>query len=174
MSAKVTRGPARQRRGFWIRVFREAALLFATAVVLAGLAWAVRQPRLPLRADAAYYDQELPAPLVSLDEALRLYAAGQHLFVDTRPLADRRVPHIPGAFFIREQSFADDLYAVGDFLFPEDPLILYGDGDLQQVATVASRFLDRGYENLSILAAGVAAWQRAGGPLTDPREGTDD
>jgi 3-mercaptopyruvate sulfurtransferase SseA len=128
----------------------------------------------PLRAERVFYEQELPVPLVSLDQALKSYEEGNHLFIDTRPDALEENSHIPGAFLIREASFDDDLQEYGDFLYPEDPLILYGEGNLLGVAAVAGKFLDRGYENLLILAGGLPAWHKAGGPLTKEGGGDHD
>jgi len=163
-----------RRRSGWPAACRQAGLLLALAVLLAGGSWALRSPRLPLRAKAAFYELDLPAPLIDLDLALQFWQEGQHLFVDIRPEAPAQAAYIPGAFFIRAETFADDLYAVGDFIFPTDPLILYGNDNLQQVAAVAYRFLDRGYEDVSILAGGIGSWQRAGGKLAEPREQNHD
>jgi rhodanese-related sulfurtransferase len=112
--------------------------------------------------------------VVDLDEAKRLFAAGSYYFVDTRSVDPEQVPYIPGAFFIRQDSFDNDLLAASDFIYPEDPLILYGEGNLQLVAAVAARLQERGYENLSIMAGGLAAWRKAGGSLIVHQESNHD
>jgi rhodanese-related sulfurtransferase len=142
---------------------REAARLLVIAVVVAAVAWAVRPERLPLVADAAVYELDLPVDLVSAVEARRLFDDGTHYFVDTRP--GEPAAGIPGSFVVREISFAADLEAILDFLYPSDPLILYGADHPLPVAGVAARLLDQGYEDVRILQGGLAAWTRAGGPL---------
>jgi rhodanese-related sulfurtransferase len=155
-------------------VWREAAILLAVALLVAVASWALRDPRLPLRADPLRYEEELTVPLVKIAEAFELYEEGLHIFVDTRPLELEAVPHIPGALSIRSATFADDLRKVADFIYPEDPLILYGEGDVSAVAAVANRFEERGYENIQILAGGIEAWRRAGKPISGGEEGDHD
>jgi len=155
------------------RLLREAAFLLAATCLLAIASWSLRPDRLPLQASTEQYELDLPAPLLDLDQALRLYEAGSHLFVDIRSIDPTTEPRIPGAFAIRQDSFDDDLLAVSDFLYPEDPLILYGDNNLQEVAAVASRFLERGYEQVFILGGGIDAWRLAGGPVTRGHGGGD-
>jgi rhodanese-related sulfurtransferase len=141
----------------------EAGAVLLVAVAAAALLWIVRPDRLSLRADPQYYVSDLAAPLVTVAEARELYEAGSHAFVDTRPGA--AAGGIPGAFRVREDSFADDLYEQRDFLFPEDPLILYGDGNIQQVSAIAARLQERGFADVQILRGGLSAWRAAGGPV---------
>lgn len=148
---------------------RQALLLLGIAAAAAAASWALRDPRLPLRADSAFYELELAAPLVEAAEALRLYEAGDHLFIDTRPVAPGTTATIPASMLVRAASFDDDLLAVFDFLRPEDPLVLFGDGDLNGVSNVAARLRDRGFQDLTILRGGLDAWRRAGGECTEPR-----
>lgn len=156
------------------RIVRESLVLLGAALLLTVVSWLARPNRLPLTAASSYYDLELPAPVVDLDRAMRIYEEGSHLFIDIRPfeLGDR--PYIPGAFAIRQHSFDDDLLDAGEFIYPEDPMILYGNGNLQEVAAVASRFIERGYENILIMTGGIDAWQRAGGPVTQDQEEAHD
>ena len=145
-----------------VAAWREALILVAAAALATGVAWGLRPDRLPLRADPAYYELELTAPLVDPAEALVLYDEGNHLFVDTRPGA---ATTIPGAFGVREETFDDDLLANFDFLTPGDPLVVFGDGSLAAASNVAGRLRDRGYTDIVILAGGLEAWRRQGGPL---------
>jgi rhodanese-related sulfurtransferase len=154
----------------WPASCREAGLLLLVALVAGGVWWARSPDRLPLRADARVYELELAAPLVTTGAAREFYDEGVRLFVDTRATTDGLT--IPGALFIREDTFDDDLLANFDFIFPEDPLILFGDGDLTRTSNVAGRLRERGYPNLQILAGGLAAWQQGGGPVADTLEGT--
>lgn len=157
---------ARERRT--ASALRQAGLMAGLALCLAALAWGLRPDRLPLAADPVAYRQDLAAPLVDVDEALSLYEAGGHVFVDTRPVDPERVPHIPGAFPLRPHSLDEDLRAAADFIYPGDPLVLYGTGDLLPTSAVAARLLERGYDNLLIMAGGLPAWRRAGGPVSEP------
>lgn len=154
--------PAPARRA----ALRQAGLLAGVACLVAAVSWAVRPDRLPLRADPAYYELELAAPLLDVAQALRLYEAAEHLFIDTRPVPPGTVPTIPASLPVRAESLDDDLREVFDFLRPQDSLILFGDGDLNAVSNVAGKLKERGFENLSILAGGFAAWRRAGGECT--------
>lgn len=144
---------------------REALRLLMIAVAVATVAWAARPERLPLVADATVYELDLPVDLVSADEARGLYDDGTHYFVDTRP--GDPAAGIPGSFVVRETSFAADLEAVLDFLYPGDPLILYGADHPLPVAGVAARLLDQGYQDVRILQGGLAAWVRTGGPVDE-------
>lgn len=159
----------RARTCSWREPWRQAALLLALSVVATAVTWLLRSDRLPLRADPAFYELELAAPLVEAAEALRLFQAGDHLFIDTRPVVPGTEPTIPAAMPIRQESFDDDLLEVFDFLRPEDPLILFGDGNLNEVSNVAARLHDRGYQDLAILRGGLGAWRQAGGEITQPR-----
>jgi len=154
-------------RARWPASLREAVALMLVALVVAVVAWFVRPGRLPLTADPLYYASDLSVPLVTVGESLELYEAGSHYFVDARPAPS--AGGIPGAFVVRESSFDDDLYEQRDFLFPEDPLILYGDGNLQQVSAVADRLTARGFLDVRILRGGLAAWRSAGGPAQAAR-----
>ena len=153
----------------WTRVdgpaLREAVFLVLLAVLATAVTWAVRPDRLPLVADARVYELELPVPLVDTATALALYEEGAHFFVDTRGLESGSAPTIPGALPIRAASFDDDLLDLFDFLTTEDPLVLFGDGDLNATANIAARLLDRGYVDLLIFDGGLKAWEKAGGEI---------
>ena len=148
------------------RILGEAGALLLVALLLAGISWGTRRPLLPLWADTSAYEFELPFPLMNGADALAAYEAGSHLFVDVRPVDPGLSEHVPGAFSIRLESFSEDLGAVLDFIYPQDPLILYGEGDLQRLAAVAERFRERGYENIQLLRGGLPAWREAGGEIT--------
>jgi len=130
------------------RLLGEAGLLLLTALLIAGAAWAVRTPRLPLATDATAYSMNIEFPLVGPAAAIAIHSADTHYFVDTRPEAGGG--HVPGSFSVRQDEFDDDVMALRDFLLPEDPLILYGDGDLLALAAVAAR-LNRGPVKWSLI-----------------------
>lgn len=146
-------------------VVKQALVLLMIALVLAGILWLVHPEGLPLRADAEFYALDLSAPLVSVAEARESYETGTHYFVDTRAGAPEGRISIPGSFVIREHSLADDLAEVIDFLYPEDPVILYGNGGPLLVDAVAARMQDRGFTDVTILQGGLQAWRDAGHPV---------
>ena len=152
--------------GLWRVSLRQAVILFLTALVLTAVSWALRPDRLPLLADPTVYDLELSAPLVDMDAALELFDLGDYLFLDTRAVDPGTVDTISGAFTLRAASFDDDLLALSDILLPEDPLLLFGDGDLSQVSNIAARLQTRGYQNLVILKGGLDGWRLAGGEIS--------
>lgn len=154
-----------RRRHVLIEAWREALLIGGASVVLAAGFWAVRGDRLPLRADAAFYELELAAPTLAVNEALAVYTAGTHLFVDVREAATDG--EVPGAFRVRPETFDADLADVRDFLDPLSQLVLYDDGVMQTASTAAVRFRERGYPNVTILAGGFAAWRAAGGAVSE-------
>lgn len=150
------------------RILREAGIILLVTVFCMLAAWILRTPRLPLIADHAAYEFEIDQPLVTASAALELYEEGATLFVDTRSLEQFEQARIPGAMHVRPDHFDDDLSVLLDFLYPEDPILLYGDR-LQATAAVAGRFAERGYEDLTLLSGGFAAWREADGPVDEPR-----
>jgi rhodanese-related sulfurtransferase len=158
-SARTEDRPGRSA-GLW----REALILTGLILVAAVGSWLVRPDRLPLMADAAVYELDLPAPLISFDEARQAYDDGSHVFIDTRTDATL-ASAVPGAFIVRAETFGPDLEAAMDFIYPEDPLILYGEDSPLPVGDVAARFLRRGYEQVWILEGGLAYWRSRGGPI---------
>ena len=166
-------GLDRDRDRGWSRVLRDGGVLLLATLVVTAVSWAVRGDRLPLRPDPAIYELELAAPLVQPADALVLYDEGEVLFADTRTVPRDGVI-IPGAFPLRPDTLDDDLLAVFDFLEPETPLLLYGDGSLAATSGVAARLIERGYADVRILAGGVSGWRKAGGDVrpADPEAGS--
>jgi hypothetical protein len=150
----------------WSVALREAGLLLLGALAVTAVSWLLRSDGLPLTADPVVYELELPAPVIGIQEALARYDEGEYLFVDTRTRTGEDFETIPGAFLIQESTFDDDLLRYFDFMTPTDHFILFGDGDLLQIASIATRFLDRGYPHLLILKGGLSAWRRAGGEIS--------
>ncbi|PJA73882.1 hypothetical protein CO151_10860 [bacterium CG_4_9_14_3_um_filter_65_15] len=148
------------------RPLMEACALSVIVLAVTAVSWALRPDRLPLSADPTFYKLELDAPLIATKQAVALYDAGTHLFVDTRPGPIGATPTIPGSVPIRQDSFDDDLLDLFDFITPEDPLILFGDGNLSLASSIAARLKARGYVDLEILSGGLEAWRAAGAPLT--------
>ncbi len=146
----------------------QALGLIVVAVIITGISWVMRPSTLPWNADPTTYEMELSAPLVEIDEALRLFDEGDYLFIDTRRQAAEAESTISGAFILREATFDDDLVALMDEIYPEDPIILFGNGELSGVSNITNRLLDRGYENILILRVGVQGWKKAGGMVSPP------
>ena len=136
------------------------------ALVVTAVSWLLRSDGLPFGADPVGYELELAAPLIGIEEALALYDEGEYLFVDTRLRTDGEFQTIPGAFFVREASFDDDLLEYFDFMTTDDHFILFGDGDLFPVSNVAARMKGRGYQNLFILKGGLADWLHTDGEIS--------
>lgn len=156
---------------WWKTSLKEAGLLLLVAVAATALSWILRGDRLPFLADPTVYELELAAPLVKVGKALALYDEGDYLFVDTRSDPGEEFQTIPGAFFIRADTFDDDLLEYFDFSGPEDHFILFGDGNLLPISNIASRMKDRGYENVFILKGGLDAWRSGGGDISRRTKG---
>ncbi len=148
----------------WSVSLKEAGLLLVVSMLATGGWWLSSGARLPLQADSTVYELELEAPLLSVTEALTFYDEGVHLFVDTRDETAGQT--IPGSLFIRAATFDDDLLENFDFMFPEDALILFGNGNLTRTSNIAARLKARGYENLHILQGGLSGWQSGGGDIS--------
>ncbi len=152
------------------RSLREAGIILLLSLLCALAAWLLRTPRLPLMAELDVYEFEIAQPLVDGAAALVLFEAGSHLFVDTRDPSLFDQARVPGAMNVRPASFDEDLSALIDFIYPEDPILLYGDR-LQATAAVAGRFAERGYEDLTLLMGGFDAWRETGGPVDEAAGG---
>ncbi len=158
-------GERAMKRSFFSRVMGETLLLAALTLVAVSVSWALRTPRFPLVAEISDYEMDLDYPVLAVSDCVAFYEAGTHLFIDTRDLTEPS-PYIPGAFSISLDSFDEDLREVFDFIYPEDALLLYGDGRLQATAAVAARFEERGYQVDGIMRGGLEAWRKAGGELS--------
>lgn len=151
-------------RSFLGRTLYEAVLLAVLTLVVTAISWSIRTPRFPLLAEISDYEMDLDFPVLPPETCLEFYEAGTHLLIDARGLADPEF-YIPGAFFIGLDNFDEDLRDVLDFIYPEDALVLYGDGRLTATAAVAARFEERGYHVEGLMRGGVEAWRRAGGEV---------
>ncbi len=152
-------------------ILRETLLLVVITLVLATLSWALRPPRLPLQADLAIYELDLGFPVISAAEAVACYDANSHLFIDTRGGGDH-TRRVPGAVPIGQDSFDAELREVFDFMDPEEPLLLIGDGNLVMIAVLAERLKDKGYGDITIMEGTLETWAEAGGDTdVTPSEG---
>jgi rhodanese-related sulfurtransferase len=151
------------RQSIWPASLKEAGLVLLAAMVVAAANWLAGDEKLSLTADPSVYELELYAPLVEIAAAQDLFDEGIHLFIDTRPGDPTDRPTIAGAFVIREETFDDDLLALFDDLYPEDPVVVFGNGDLVGANNVAGRLQGRGFGDVQILRGGLAGWEKAGG-----------
>ena len=164
---------SQERRFFapdWPAAFVQAAVLLVFSVLITALVWGLRSERLPLTADQEVYRLELPVDVVDVAAAIDLYDAGDHLFVDVRNDDERGKTTIPGAFRSRASRFDDDLFDLIDIVYPEDPIVLFGTGDLVGPAHVADLLLARGFEDVQILRGSMAAWRNADGEISPTAE----
>lgn len=146
----------------------EAVGLLLVALIATSASWLLRPDALSWQADPTTYEMELSAPLIDVNEALQLFDEGDYLFIDTRSNAAIAETTIADAFIIREKSFDDDLLMLMDDIYPEDPIVLFGNGELSGVSNITNRLQDRGYENILILRVGVKSWLDAGGMVSPP------
>lgn len=148
-------------------LLRETAWIVLLTLVLAALSWTLRPPRLPLLADAAAYELEIDAPLVTAAEAVALYAANTHVLIDYRE-GESPAPGLPGAFPMRASRFDADKLELFDFFKPElPPLLLVGDGNLVVAANLVSRLAAVGFADATIMSGDLDAWRAAGGEVTE-------
>ncbi len=148
-------------------ILRETAILLLVTLALAAFSWALRPPRLPLRADLARYELASDFPVIGVAAAVASYEDDTHFFIDTRP-ADPLANRIPGAFSISQESFEEDLREVFDFLLHEDSLLLFGEGNLLMISAVASRLQERGFVDITLMSDDIEAWVEAGGAVKGP------
>ena len=149
-------------------VARQTMVLLLLSILITAISWSMRPDALSWKADVTTYELELSAPLVELSEALLLFEEGDFIFIDTRRDAAEVTETISGAFILRETTFDDDLILMMDDVYPEDPILLFGNGELSGVSNIAARMQQRGYENVSLLRVGVIGWQKAGGMVSPP------
>jgi len=154
-------------------LLREAGILLLITLLLATLTWVLRPPRLPQPADLAVYEMDLGFPVMDPVEAMAGYDDNTLIFVDTRS-PDPLAPRIPGAFSISQARFEEDLLEAYDFLMPEDPLLLFGDGNLLLISAVASRLQEKGFTDITLMSEGVEGWREAGGDLAETEEAGDE
>ena len=149
-------------------VARQTVVLLLVSILATAASWMIRSDSLSWKADVTAYELELSAPLVELKDALLLFEEGDYIFMDTRSNAAQATETIADAFILREATFDNDLLAMMDDVFPEDPILLFGNGELSGASNIGAKLLQRGYENVSILRVGVSGWQKAGGLVSAP------
>lgn len=104
-------------------------------------------------------------PEINAAEALRLYEAGEALFVDSRDAKDYDADHIPGAVSFPQREWAK-LWPTTEKRPPRDRLlVLYCYGAHCGLSTRQGKaLLEEGYSRLVVLDYGWSAWTKAGNP----------
>lgn len=150
-------------------ILRDIVTLVAVSLVLSIVAWRVHAPDMPLRADPQVYELDLDYPLITPELALERFNGLEHIFIDTRSMAEFRSRHIPGSMLLRADSFDHDLRDIHDYIAPEDRFVLYGDSNLLATAIVADRMAERGFGDIELMKGGIPQWLDAGGTISESR-----
>ncbi|MBU1003294.1 MAG: rhodanese-like domain-containing protein [Proteobacteria bacterium] len=101
---------------------------------------------------------------IDVAEALRLHAAGEAVFLDSRHVEDFRVGHIPGALSIPLGLFEDEISAKLAPYGKEAKYVVYCSSitcGMAQELALALGFME--YSDVVVFAGGMAAWVEAGG-----------
>jgi rhodanese-related sulfurtransferase len=107
-------------------------------------------------------------PHISLDEAKRLQARRDVVFVDGRQRIEWDQSHIPGAIAMPLGEF-DKAYAADAKRLKKARIIVsycHGEGCRLSDA-LAQKLVDRGHRNVAVFWGGFPAWNSAGLPLED-------
>ena len=148
-------------------VLRMRAILIAVVVAAAGTMHAQMKP-VPAHAPlppALQTAPDLPiesARRISRDDALRLTAKGEAVFVDVRSLQSYTAAHIRGAISIPQSKLLERL----SDLPPRKMLITYCACKEEHTAALAVLFYNRhGIKNVAALRGGWKEWYGSGLPV---------
>ena len=156
----------------FIRILWQSIFFVLLAGVVALASNHLRTDGLPLVGDwspevrmSADSGQSLVA---TLDEAEKLYAAGQVLFLDARPPAWFEFGHIKGAVNLPPDEI-DRLLPQALGQIPLDRIIItYCDGeDCELSHRLAAALMERGYQNVRVLVNGWTVWSEKGLPTAE-------
>ncbi|MFH1123610.1 MAG: rhodanese-like domain-containing protein [Pseudomonadota bacterium] len=135
----------------------------------------LRPDGLPLRGDwspeASLKTEHGESMLITLEEAERLCASRQAVFVDARSADAYREGHILCARNLPLQDVYEIISLVIGDIPPEEVIIVYCDGETCSLSEdLARELFVRGYENVRVLVNGWSRWVEAGLP-TEQGEG---
>jgi rhodanese-related sulfurtransferase len=166
----ASRPPLAAMRRFWPRLLIEALVLAAIGAV-AGLARnAARTEPLPYDLPETLLLAESGARPVFAREALRLYEAGDFIFVDAREPEEFLAGHVAGALSL-PAGRCDELYDSLRLWAGGQPLLVYaGRDNFLPADELAHRLRERGEPRVLVLAAGFEGWAAQGCPV---EAGTD-
>ena len=147
----------------------EAILIISAAISIALVVNAIRPGGIDLFAgrDAPVsQNDESPARMMAIDDAIKKFSESGPLFVDARSADDYFSGHIPGAVSLPDYFF-DDL--IEDFITEIDPqteIITYCSSiDCHQAQDLAEKLCFAGFEHVSYFADGLSRWTEYGMPV---------
>jgi rhodanese-related sulfurtransferase len=180
-SARLPR--ANGRRSQILRDLLGVALL-AVASLVAGLVINRFSPaRLPIvyQTPEQRFDAELttlvaappfklaPAATVGLDQFHSAVDRKSAVVLDARPSVFFESGHVPGAFNLARDNFAQDYRRLTGLLHSahDKPIIVYcSGGECHDSRLVANALLSLGFSNVSVFTGGWEAWSAAGLPAS--------
>ncbi|HPA78415.1 MAG TPA: rhodanese-like domain-containing protein [Kiritimatiellia bacterium] len=145
-------------------LLRHALLLAALSALLSVIAWAVHPARIPWVGDWAHHVETLALregiPLVNTPEMRRIAAAGTHLILDARPLADFDAGHIPGAVPLPYDNLDAHYEQARLLMSPEMPVVAYcSGGSCDDSFLLCLHLRKQGFTNVILYAEGWTAWE---------------
>jgi rhodanese-related sulfurtransferase len=146
----------------WRTVQRSLVIVVASAAL--GLAVNAVSPR-----RVPYITPPKPvfaeSEFIPLADAHQAWSAGRAIFLDARAPADYNAGHIPNAFSLPAESFAEHFAKVASYLAPDSMIICYCDGvDCDLSHHLAEKLRDNGFKNIHILKNAWTEWNKAGYP----------
>ena len=108
---------------------------------------------------------------IPLADAYQAWSASGAVFLDARAPADYEAGHIPNAFSLPAESFADHFARVSPFLSPNSAIVCYCDGVECDLSHHLKGYLGQnGFTNVHILKNAWTEWRKAGYPATTGKE----
>jgi 3-mercaptopyruvate sulfurtransferase SseA len=161
----------------WAQTWRQGVWLILIAALPGLLVNEFRPDRIALFADWSIEARVMENPgeftLVSLEEARRLCASNQAVFIDSRSPEAYRQGHILCAENLPWEAMYEHMDRITSGIPLEATIIVYCDGeDCMLSEYVARELFYMGYDHVKILVNGWTKWLEAGLP-TGP-EGEDD
>ena len=154
------------------KIVWQSACLVLLAAVLALASNHFRTNRLPLvgnwSPEARMATDSGQSLIISLDEAEKLYSAGQAVFLDARPAAWFEFGHIKGAANLPPDEIDQLLPQVLGQTPHDRTIITYCDGeDCELSHQLALSLMERGYTRVRVLVNGWTAWSEKGLPTAE-------
>lgn len=156
--------PNRLKQALW----QTPALLFLAGLMALGVNhW--RSDGIPLvgnwSAEARFADAAGDSPIVSIEEAGRLFEKNEALFVDARPRSQFEQGHIRGALSLPWEEVDRWFAETAGRLEGASLVIAYCDGESCELSHELALFLkEMGLDSVAVLVNGWTVWQAAGLP----------
>lgn len=189
--SSVTANPARlpQARNLGLQILRDlgGVAVLAIASLVAGLMinhFSAAPLPVVYQTPEQRFDAELttlvaappfkiaPAATVGLEEFHSAVDNKSALILDARPSVFFERGHVPGAFNLARDNFAQDYRRLAGVLRSahDKPIIAYcSGGDCHDSRLVANALLSLGFSNVSVFTGGWDAWSAAGLPASTER-----